>query len=189
MRSTIELARIAMFSAIMSIAEIGVFTFTWPAIPPIIIMPYVTSFLFAISLPFLHHRWMVGIVAAIVATLVKGMIMPGLLFLPIYGFIFQSGLAKTSGAVSGALHVIWGVILAPLFLSVAPAKALLKWFMPFTGSMWLALLTTVVIYAIGSLLAAAAGYTLACRIATATNSVSSRNDSGSDINGLRAVWS
>ena len=178
MRSKIELTRTAMFSAIMAIAEAGVFAFTWPVIPPIVIMPFITSFLFAVSLPFLRTQWIIGIVAAIVATLVKGMILPGLLFLPIYGFIFQSGFAKTSGAVSSALHVIWGVILAPIFLSVAPAKALLKWFMPITGSVWLALLIAVIIYAIGGLLVAAAGYSVARRIVAATNSGSSGNYPG-----------
>ena len=187
MRSTMELSRAAMFSAIMAIAEVGVFTFTWPAVPPIVIMPFVTSFLFALSLPFSRDQWIMGIVAAIAATAAKGMVLPGPLFLPIYGFTFQSGRARTSGAVASALHVIWGIIVAPIFLRVAPAKALLKWFMPLTGSMWPALMTAVAIYAVGGLLAAAAGYAVGRRVAAAMTSAPRGEDPGPDVDGPRAV--
>jgi hypothetical protein len=161
---TIELSKLAVFSALLTVVELAVFTFTWPALPPIVVVPFITSLMLGLSLRYFRGQFLMALIACVITTLFKGALLPGPLALPVYGLIFQSGRVRLSGALSSAFHVIYGVFIAPAFFSVAPAKLLYDWMLRYVSNFDLAILVMLVIFAAGGALSAAAGYALGSRV-------------------------
>jgi hypothetical protein len=119
-------------SAVLGITEAIVFSTIYPALPPILVVPFVTSFIFAVTLAFCRKQWMIGVVSFILTAVIRGAFMPGQLMIPIYGLFFQGARAENvwscrlAGFSASVLHVLYGVILAPMIFSVAPATAILS---------------------------------------------------------------
>jgi hypothetical protein len=119
-------------SAVLGITEAIVFGTIYPALPPILVVPFVTSLMFAVTLTFCRKQWMIGVVSFILAAVIRGALMPGQLMIPLYGLVFQGARAENAwscrlaGFSASVLHVIYGVILAPMIFSVAPAATILS---------------------------------------------------------------
>jgi hypothetical protein len=162
---SIELSKTALFSVILIVTEFISFNFTWPVLPPIVVVPFITSFVLAMALPFIKTQWIIGLIASLVIMIQKGGILPGPLIIPIYGFIFQTRKVKLSGAISSIIHVLYGVFLAPLIFSVAPATIVYKWLLVYLGSFAPAIVIAAVVFGVGGALAARSGYKIGLKIA------------------------
>jgi len=140
-----------------------VFSTVYPLLPPIVIAPFLTCFFFGVSLAFSRKQLAIGVVAFLVAALVRGTMMPGQLMIPVYGLLFQG--AKTEnrhscrvvGFAGSALHVLYGVVLAPSVFSVAPATAVVSWIRPLAGTFELSLAICAVAFGLFGMLCADAG--------------------------------
>jgi len=142
---------VATASATLGLLESIVFTTVYPLVPPIAVVPLLTSFFFGATLAFSQKQLAIGIVAFLVTVLIRGTIMPGQVMIPVYGLLFQG--AKTGnrhscrivGFAGSSLHVLYGVLLAPLVFSVAPATAVLSWIKTLAGTLEISL----AIFAVG----------------------------------------
>jgi hypothetical protein len=161
---SIELSRAAIFSVILTVAELISFNFTWPILPPILVVPFITSFVLAMTIPFIRTQWIVGLIASLVTTISKGGFLPGPLIIPIYGFIFQTRKVKLSGAISSIIHVFYGVFLAPLIFTVAPATIVYKWLLIYFESL-ASVVVAAIIFGGGGAIAASSGYKIGSKIA------------------------
>jgi hypothetical protein len=161
---TSYLARLAVFSGLLTVLELATFTFTYPALPPIVVVPFVTCFMLGLSLRYFRGQLVMASIACVITLLLKGAVLPGPLALPAYGLLFQSGRARLSGALSSAFHAVYGVFIAPTLFSVAPAKLLYDWMLRYVSNFDLAILVMLVIFAAGGALSAAAGYALGFRV-------------------------
>jgi len=83
-------------SAVLGIIEAIVFSTIYPALPPILVVPFVTSFIFAVTLTFCRKQWMIGIVSFILTAVIRGAFMPGQLMIPLYGLLFQGARAENA---------------------------------------------------------------------------------------------
>jgi hypothetical protein len=155
-----ELCRTALFAAILTIIELVSFTCLYPVLPPIVAVPFVTTFVLAMSIPFIKHQWIVSLIAATLVILFMGNLLPGPLTIPVYGAMFQTRKVKLSGALSAMIHVIYGVFLAPLIFSVAPAKILYISCQNFFNSFTIALVAVLVLFGLFGAVAAGSGYKL-----------------------------
>ena len=164
MNST-EVARTAIFSSILTIADVLSYQLVWPMLPPILVAPFVTCFILGISLPFSKHQWVIGLVASLVTVFFTGGILCGPFILPIYGFVFQTRWVKFSSAFSPVVHMFYGVFLAPFVFSVAPAKIVYNWLLLYLGNIATAIMVAVLIFAVGGMITGASGYRLGLRIA------------------------
>jgi len=134
-------------------------------LPPIVVMPFVTSFVLAMSIPFHRGQWIMGLVASLLTVVSNGGILPGPFIIPVYGFVFQTGRVKLSGAVSSIIHVVYGVFLAPLIFVVAPAKVVLNWLLVYVSSLVPAVIIFLVVFGVAGAIAASSGYGIGLRIA------------------------
>ena len=163
--NSVELSRVAIFSSILTIAELMSFDFTWPLLPPIVVVPFVTSFILGISIPFIKSQWIMGLVAFVITNISKGGILPGPFIIPVYGFIFHTRRVKLSGAFSSIIHLFYGVFLAPSIFAVAPAKIAYSWFLLRFGSFAPAIVVATTVFGIGGAIAAGSGHGIGLRIA------------------------
>ena len=163
--NSVELSGVAIFSSILTIAEVMSFALTWPLLPPIVVVPFITSFILAISIPFTRSQWIIGLIAFLITNISKGGILPGPFIIPAYGFIFQTGRVKLSGVLSSIIHVFYGVFLAPLIFSVAPAKLVYDWLLLSFGSFAPAILVATTVFGIGGAIAAGSGQAIGSGIA------------------------
>jgi hypothetical protein len=158
-----DTATVAIASATLGVIESTIFSAVYPLLPPIVIVPLLTCFFFGVTLAFSKKQLAIGVVAFLVTALVRGAMMPGQLMIPVYGLLFQG--AKTEnrhscrmvGFAGSALHVLYGVVLAPLVFSVAPATAVVSWVRAFAGTFELSLAICTVGFGLCGMLAADAG--------------------------------
>jgi hypothetical protein len=165
-----EATQIAVASALLGIIEALVFSAVYPALPPILIVPFVTSFIFAVTLAFCRKQWIIGVVSFILTAAIRGAFMPGQLMIPIYGLVFQGARAKKpwscrlAGFSASFLHVLYGVILAPMIFSVAPASAILTFVRGRGLDFGSAIAICAVAFGLGGMLLADIGRRLGIRI-------------------------
>jgi len=163
--NSVEVARTALFSSVLAVADVITYKLTWPMLPPIVVAPFITSFVFGTSFPFTKHQWIMGLVASLTTILSTGGVLCGPYILLIYGFAFQTARVKFSGAFASVTHMFYGVFLAPLIFSVAPAKIVYNWLLNYLGSLAPAITVATLIFIAGGAIAAASGYKIALRIA------------------------
>ncbi len=155
----------AIFSALFSVIELIVYTFTWPALPPILIAPFIASFFLALTIPFSRSQWVMGLIASVITIAARGAVLPGPFVIPVYGFVFQSRRVKLSGAVSSVFHVLYCLFLAPLIFAAAPGKVIYQLLMTYLGSFAPAVTVAVVAFGVGGIMAASVGRALGTRVA------------------------
>jgi hypothetical protein len=154
----------------LGVIEAVVYSTVYPTLPPIVIASFVTCFFFAVTLVFSRKQWVIGIVAFLVTALVRGLVLPGQLMIPAYGILFQAVKGRkwwacgAAGFAGSALHVLYGVLIAPLIFSVAPATAIISLVKPYTGSVGSALAVCVVIFGTLGMLAAEVGRRIGMRV-------------------------
>jgi hypothetical protein len=97
--------------------------------------------------------------------------------IPAYGLLFQAAKGQkwwaggAAGFAGSALHVLYGVLLAPLIFSVAPATAIVSFVKPYTGSIESALAICIAVFGIFGMLAAEIGRRIGMRIRGKMNHV------------------
>jgi len=167
----------AVFSAMLGVIEAAIYSTVYPTLPPIVIASFVTCFFFAVTLAFCRKQWVIGIVAFLVTALVRGLVLPGQFMIPAYGILFQAVKGRkwwacgAAGFAGSALHVLYGVLLAPLVFSVAPATAIISFAKPYTGSVGSALAICIAVFGIFGMLAAEIGRRIGMRIRGKMNHV------------------
>jgi hypothetical protein len=150
--------------------EAAIYSTVYPSLPPIVIVPFVTCFFFAVTLAFCRKQWVIGIVAFLVTALVKGPVLPGQFMIPAYGLLFQAAKGQkwwacgVAGFAGSALHVPYGVLFAPLIFSVAPATAIVSFVKPYTGGIESAIAICTVVFGLCGMLAAEVGSRTGVRI-------------------------
>jgi len=113
---------------------------------------------------------MIGVVSFILTAAIRGALMPGQLMIPLYGLLFQGARAENAwscrlaGFSASVLHVLYGMILAPMIFSVAPATALLSLVRGHVLDFGSALAICAVVFGLGGMLAADIGRRLGIRI-------------------------
>jgi hypothetical protein len=163
-------AQIAVASAVLGITEAIVFSTIYPALPPILVVPFVTSFIFAVTLTFCRQQLMIGVVSFILTDVIRGAFMPGQLMIPLYGLLFQGARAENAwscrlaGFSASVLHVLYGMILAPMIFSVAPAAAILSLVRGHALDFVWATAVCAVVFGLGGMLAADIGRQSGIRI-------------------------
>jgi FtsH-binding integral membrane protein len=96
--------------------------------------------------------------------------MPGQLMIPLYGLVFQGARAEKpwscglAGFSASVLHVLYGVILAPMIFSVAPATAILSLVRGHAPDFGSAIAICAVAFGLGGMLSADIGRRLGIRI-------------------------
>ena len=167
----------AVFSAMLGVIEAVIYSTVYPTLPPIVIASFVTCFFFAVTLAFCRKQWVIGIVAFLVTALVRGLVLPGQFMIPAYGLLFQAAKGRkwwacgAAGFAGSALHVLYGVLLAPLIFSVAPATAIISFAKPYTGSVGSALAICIAVFGISGMLAAEVGRRIGMRVRGKMNHV------------------
>jgi len=167
----------AVFSAMLGVIEAVIYSTVYPTLPPIVIASFVTCFFFAVTLAFCRKQWVIGIVAFLVTALVRGLVLPGQFMIPAYGLLFQAVEGRkwwacgAAGFAGSALHVLYGVLLAPLIFSVAPATAIISFAKPYTGSVGSALAICIAVFGISGMLAAEVGRRIGMRVRGKMNHV------------------
>jgi hypothetical protein len=158
--TSVELCRTALFAAILTIVELASFTCIYPILPPIVAVPFITTFVLAMSIPFVKNQGVLSLIATTLVLLFMGNILPGPLTIPVYGAMFQTRKVKFSGASSAIIHAIYGVFLAPLIFSVAPAKIVYTSFQNFFNSFAIANLVVLILFGVFGAISAGSGYKL-----------------------------
>jgi hypothetical protein len=167
----------AVFSAMLGVIEAVIYSTVYPTLPPIVIASFVTCFFFAVTLAFCRKQWVTGIVAFLVTALVRGLVLPGQFMIPAYGLLFQAAKGQkwwacgAAGFAGAALHLLYGVLLAPLIFSVAPATAIISFAKPYTGSLGSAIVICIVVFGISGMLAAEVGRRVGMRVRGKMNHV------------------
>lgn len=155
--------------------EAVIYSTVYPTFPPIVIASFVNCFFFAVTLAFCRKQWVIGIVAFLVTALVKGSVLPGQFMIPVYGLLFQAAKGQkwwacaVAGFAGSALHVLYGVLLASLIFSVAPATAIVAFVKPYAGGIGSAIAFCVVIFGAGGMVAAEIGRRTGVRIRGSMN--------------------
>jgi hypothetical protein len=167
--NSVEVARTALFSSVLAVVDVITYKSTWPMLPPIVVAPFITSFVLGMSIPFSRHQWVMGLLASSMTILSTGGILPGPYILLIYGFVFQTARIKFAGAFASVTHMFYGVFLAPLIFSIAPAKIVYNWLLAYLGSLAPAITVVTLIFIVGGATTAASGYKIALRIAKNLN--------------------
>jgi hypothetical protein len=161
----------------LGVIEAAIYSTVYPTLPPIVVASFVTCFFFAVTLAFCRKQWIIGIVAFLVTALVRGLVLPGQFMIPAYGLLFQAAKGQkwwaggTAGFAGSALHVLYGVLLAPLIFSVAPATAIVSFVKPYTGSIESVLAICIAVFGIIGMLAAEIGRRIGMRIRGKMNHV------------------
>jgi hypothetical protein len=146
------------------------FSAIYPALPPILVIPFVTCFIFAITLAFCRKQWIIGVVSFILTTTNRGALMPGQLMIPLYGLVFQGARAekawscRLAGFSASVLHVLYGMILAPMIFSVAPAAAILSLVRGHVLDFGSAITICAAVFGLGGMLSADIGRRLGIRV-------------------------
>jgi len=167
----------AVFSAMLGVIEAVIYSTVYPTLPPIVIASFVTCFFFAVTLAFCRKQWVIGIIAFLVTALVRGLVLPGQFMIPAYGLLFQAVKGRkwwacgAAGFAGSALHVLYGVLLAPLIFSVAPATAIISFAKSYTGSVGSALAICIAVFGISGMLAAEVGRRIGMRVRRKMNQV------------------
>jgi hypothetical protein len=162
---SLEVARTAIFSSVLTVVDVIIYHFTWPMLPPILLVPFINCLFFGMTLPFSRHQWMMGLIASIVTILSTGVVLPGPFILPVYGFAFQTRKVKFSGAFASVTHMFYGVFLAPFIFSVAPAKIVYDWLLLILGDFAPAIIVITLVFIAVGVVAGSLGYRVALRIA------------------------
>jgi hypothetical protein len=171
-RRSRDVTQIAVASAVLGIIEAMLFSAIYPALPPILVVPFVTCFIFAITLAFGRKQWIIGFVSFILTTAIRGALMPGQLMIPLYGLVFQGARAENAwscrlaGFSASALHALYGMFLAPMIFSVAPATAILSLVRGHSLDFGSAMAICAVTFGLGGILSADVGRRLGIRILT-----------------------
>jgi hypothetical protein len=161
----------------LGLIEAVIYSTVYPTLPPIVIASFATCFFLAVTLAFCRKQWVIGIVAFLVTALVRGLVLPGQFMIPAYGILFQAVKGRkwwacgVAGFAGSALHVLYGVLLAPLIFSVAPATAIISFAKPYTGSVGSALAICIVVFGIFGMLAAEVGRRIGMRVRGKMNHV------------------
>jgi hypothetical protein len=163
-------AQIAVASAVLGIIEAILFSAIYPALPPILVVPFVTSFILAVTLVFCSKQWVIGVVSFILTAAIKGAFMPGQIMIPLYGLIFQGARSdnawscRVAGFSASFLHVLYGMVLAPMIFSVAPATPILSLVRNHAFDFGSAIAICAFVFGLGGMLAADVGSRLGIRI-------------------------
>ena len=190
-----ETALVAVLSAMLgTIGEI-IFSFVYPALPPIVVFPFVVCFFFGVTLSLTGRQLVIGLIGFLLMSVLRGAFLPGQLMVPIYALLFQvcEGKWYRSAAIVGfcgsVLHAVYGVLLAPLIFSVAPAKVVISWLIPYMGQFAFAIAAMMIIFGVVGMLAAEAGRQMGLRVFKKLNSGLVRIDvgrvGGSDVDSQR----
>jgi len=169
-RRSREVTQIAVASAVLGIIEAMMFSAIYPALPPILVVPFVTSFIFAVTLAFCRKQWIIGGVSFILTAAIRGAFMPGQLVIPVYGLLFQGARAENAwscrlaGFSASVLHVLYGMVLAPMIFSVAPAAAILSLVRGHALDFGFAIAICAVVFGLGGMLSADIGRRSGIRI-------------------------
>lgn len=163
--NSIEVSTTAIFSAILAVTEFMNYNFTYPIISPIVVVPFITSFILASSIPFTKSQWIIGLIASLITNISKGGFLPGPFIIPIYGFIFQTRRVKFSGMFSSSIHMFYGVFLAPFIFSVAPAKIVYEWLLHYCSNFAITIIVAATIFCMVGGIAATLGYKMGLKIA------------------------
>ena len=167
--NSVEVARTALFASVLTVVDVITYRSTWPMLPPIVLAPFITSFILGMSIPFTRHQWVMGLLASLITILATGGILPGPYILLIYGVVFQTARTKFAGALASVAHMFYGVFLAPLIFSIAPAKIVYNWLLTYVGNLAPAITVAACIFIVGGAITAASGYKIALRIAKNLN--------------------
>jgi len=108
---------------------------------------------------------MMGLLASLMTILSTGGVLPGPYILLVYGFVFQTARVKFAGALASVTHMFYGVFLAPVVFSIAPAKIVYNWLLAYLGSLAPAITVVSLIFIVGGATTAALGYKIGLRIA------------------------
>jgi hypothetical protein len=136
----------------------------------ILVVAFVTSFIFAVTLAFCGKQWMIGVVSFVLTAAIRGAFMPGQIVIPLYSLVFQGARAenawscRVTGFSASVLHVLYGVILAPMIFWVAPAVAILSLVRGHALDFGSAIAICVVAFGLGGMLSADMGRRLGIRI-------------------------
>ena len=161
-----------------------IYTSVYPALPPIVIVPFVMCFFFGLTLSLTRRQFFIGLISFLLTGVLKGALLPGQLMIPIYALFFQTCEGKwyRSAAIVGfagsVVHVFYGVVLAPSIFSVAPAKVVLSWLITYLGQFTQALAAMMVVFGIGGMLSAEAGHRMGLRVFGKLNPDLVQNDVG-----------
>jgi hypothetical protein len=113
---------------------------------------------------------MIGVVSFILTAVIRCAFMPGQLMIPLYGLVFQGARTENAwscrlaGFSASVLHVIYGVILAPMIFSVAPATAIFSLVRGHALDFGSAIAICAVAFGLGGMLSADIGRRLGIRI-------------------------
>jgi hypothetical protein len=147
-----DVSIVAVLSAMLAVIEATIFSYAYPALPPIVVIPFVSCFYFGVSLAFSKRQALIGVLGFLLSTLLRGSFLPGQLMIPIYGLLFQisrkdsRNLTILMGFLAVLLHVLYGVLLAPLIFRVAPAQTVLLWLIDVLEEKTLALFTMIIAF-------------------------------------------
>jgi hypothetical protein len=175
--SSTDVGYTAVFSAVLGVVETMIYSAVYPTLPPIVIAAFVNCFFFAVTLAFCRKQWVIGIAAFLVTALARGLVLPGQFMIPAYGLLFQAAKGQKwwacalAGFSGSALHVLYGVLLAPLIFSVAPATAIVTLVKPISGGIGPAIAICTVLFGLGGTLTAYVGYRIGSRIHGSMNHV------------------
>ncbi len=164
-----DTAHVAIMAVILAVAEATVFRTVHPLLPPIFIAPFVMCFVLGASQAFCRKQWAIGLVAFVLTVLASGTIMPGQFMIPVYGVLFSVRSenwweSRIAGSAATVLHFLYGVFLAPLIFSVAPAKAIVTSAKAYNSNMAWLLAAIAIAFGVCGMLAADAGRRTGMRI-------------------------
>jgi hypothetical protein len=160
----------AVFSALLGVINTVIYSMVYPTLPPIVIASVVNCFFLAVTICFCRKQWIIGVLAFIVTALVRGLVLPGQLMIPAYGLLFQAAKGRKrwtcalAGFAGSGLHLLYGVLFAPLIFSVAPATAVISLVKPYAGGIASAIAICTALFGIGGAVAAHIGYRIGMRI-------------------------
>jgi hypothetical protein len=170
----------AVFSALLGVINTVIYSVVYPTLPPIVIASVVNCFFFAVTMSFCRKQWIIGILALLVTALVRGLVLPGQLMIPAYGLLFQAAKGRkwwscaAAGFAGSGLHLLYGVLFAPLIFSVAPATAIISLVKPYAGGIASAIAISTTLFGIAGAVAAHIGYRIGIRIHGNVNHVTGR---------------
>jgi hypothetical protein len=153
----------AVFSALLGVINTVIYSVVYPTLPPIVIASVVNCFFFAVTMSFCRKQWIIGILALLVTALVRGLVFPG-----------QWWSCAAAGFAGSGLHLLYGVLFAPLIFSVAPATAIISLVKPYAGGIASAIVISTTLFGIAGAVAAHIGYRIGIRIRGNVNHVTGR---------------
>jgi hypothetical protein len=127
-------------------------------------------FFFRFTLSLTKRQFVMGLISFVLTGILESALLPGQLMISVYALLFQMCEGKwyrsapVAGFAASALHVFYGVILAPSIFSIAPARVLMSWLIIYLRQFMQAISVMIVVFGIGGMLAAEAGRRMGLRV-------------------------